>query len=875
MSLMAFETLRFPSRNLRIWIALVGLALGYKEVTIHINGYSTFWQQLDSNTWPCLDMSPYGQHIHINHYGCSRRYIQGPRSRILWQVPEGQGPIRLAAKPEMCVDASEAISFLRRSESCSNNNSLQSVLQRVVTLNRCDGSASQQFFVEYGESAIIRLAAHPAWALTFDVAAVTLENACQAHSPRFGFSFVEFQYSNLTFLLGGDAGAYDTLQCVHAFKMLLTLAYVGLFTLRVCQFRVGSAMASLQKAWHLCVRPVEAKVRNLVIERRLRRAQHVLSLALHAFFVFWMIRVGVVLPWQWQTEISDESRAHAAWKLAAHGHLPLMSVTTLCFYMRLRPVHNARVLDALTILFSCIWSAQYYMMSQNLGSMNTEVYLFNESWMLIARTLLNMTIGKVSIAVPCTILVTMTDVYAFSNLAPLYRSPSYPVRYYVLKQSIICSMACAMHYCVERLAFFEAQSTSEVQRAELHEQLATRLTIGMCDAVVHLDGDLKFSKPAPKLARILFRRDLGATPTPFLNIVREIDHQRFKDHLEYVKESDMMEPLVPLHFSLLDTSAACCRVRMYASAYRDSEQAMHYILGFAEIEDIPHRPAPTEQNTAIAADIFGKPMQDSIPEGSALESDSDASHSSIFSKDISRLNHVSFHATVSQSSGTIVSCDAALGEFMKKELAGVYFPSLFHESSAVWAWLQTMVDDLRSDVPLSLEERTSGAFVAQPGKSRYDVRVIVDEIGSAHDGSPTINLTMRIENRHKRKVKPQSRISRLLGSTSEDMAVVGHVAVRASASHLDLALDTAQRSSERVFKPLLKESWVDWQTWWNDCMLSIEEMPFRTSRGNLSMEAHRCASREYIVSMHLRIPENSASFVRLTKGRVPKATSSL
>eukprot|EP00928_Gymnodinium_smaydae_P000656 TRINITY_DN10251_c0_g2_i1.p1 TRINITY_DN10251_c0_g2~~TRINITY_DN10251_c0_g2_i1.p1 ORF type:complete len:865 (-),score=43.50 TRINITY_DN10251_c0_g2_i1:181-2775(-) len=845
------------------------LGVGYKEVTIHINGYSSPLWKHDSSTWPCLEMSPHGQHIHVNHYGCSQHYIGKARSTILWIVPEGEGPIRLASKPELCIDARAAMSFLRRSGTCNNSFSLKSVLRRVVTVERCDGSESQQFHVEYGESAIVRAATNSSWALAFDVATLTLEHACQAHSPRFGFSVVVFPKADSLFFFGGYAGAYEVLQCVYLWKIVLLLWYVSLCVTRACKFRVQAALSRLQGVWAYVRKPTEVKVQILVSERRLRRAQHITSHALHVF-LFWLVWHGFALPWK--TEHSEEESMQAAWKLASNCMLPRVAMTTLCFLMQLRPIQHACILDALTIVVSFIFVAQYYMMGQFLGGTNVDTYLFHESWMMVARTLLNMTVGRAKITVPCTIIVTIADIHAFHLLSPLYRSRNYSLEMYRLKQLILCSMTCAMYYCVERLASLEAQSALEVQRAELHEQLATRLTRSMCEAVVHLDNDLKFSKPAVKLGRILFRHQLGGSPTAFLNIVHSDDHERFRSHLKYVEDSDTMEPLMPLHFSLLDTSGACCRVQMFASAYRDQEQAVHYVLGFVEIQDVH---VTTERNPARAPDIFGTLLHESIPEDSAIESDSDVSQSSILSNDVSQPNHVSCDVIIHQTSEIIMSCDAALSTLMQSHLVGTSFPSLFRDPSAVTAWVHMKAASVQSGAPLTLQERTSGIFVSQRGKSRYDTRIIVGETSSIHVGIPTTSLAIHLEKRHKRKGKRSSRVSRMLGASSEDMAVACDVAVRASAKDLELALEAIQSSSQRVFEPFFNESFVHFQMWWNECLESLDTIPFRSSRGKLLMDIHRGTSREYIVSVHLHIPDSLSDIFRLTPSRVPEVKEAL
>eukprot|EP00928_Gymnodinium_smaydae_P000658 TRINITY_DN10251_c0_g4_i1.p1 TRINITY_DN10251_c0_g4~~TRINITY_DN10251_c0_g4_i1.p1 ORF type:complete len:217 (-),score=16.74 TRINITY_DN10251_c0_g4_i1:110-760(-) len=212
---------------------------------------------------------------------------------------------------------------------------------------------------------------------------------------------------------------------------------------------------------------------------------------------------------------------------------------------------------------------------------------------------------------------------------------------------------------------------------------------------------------------------------------------------------------------------------------------------------------------------------------------------------------------------------------MQSNLVGTHFPSHFCDPSIVTAWLQMKAGSVQSGALLSLQERTSGIFVIQKGKSRYDTRVIVGETASVHGDMHTTTLAIHLEKRHKRKGKRSSRVSRLLGLTSEDMAVACDVAVRASAKDLELALEAIQNSSQRIFEPFLKDSFGHFQIWWNECLDSLDELPFRSSQGSLSMEAHRGTSREYVVSAYLHIPDSSSGTIRLAASRVVEARESL
>eukprot|EP00928_Gymnodinium_smaydae_P064405 TRINITY_DN47734_c0_g1_i1.p1 TRINITY_DN47734_c0_g1~~TRINITY_DN47734_c0_g1_i1.p1 ORF type:complete len:561 (-),score=38.74 TRINITY_DN47734_c0_g1_i1:87-1613(-) len=484
--------------------------------------------------------------------------------------------------------------------------------------------------------------------------------------------------------------------------------------------------------------------------------------------------------------------------------------------------------------------------------MKIDVYLNQESWMMMTCTILNMTIGRVKVSVPCTVLVTAADIYALKFLTPLHTHYSNAVRFYAYKQVVICGLACAVQWCVERLASYEVQSTLEVHKSELYEQLATRLTVSMCDAVVHLDESLHFSKPAEKLAHLLIRRQLGNSPTDFMNLVHAEDKERFKSHLKFVSESaDSMEPLRPLHLSLLDASGSRCRVQMFASAYRDDEEALHYILGFGEFQD--DRCAPTQQHAARGVDIFNAHFRSGIPEESVVESDGDASYVSSVSS-VNRQDQQTFKISICQGSGNIVSVDASFNTFMKGDFVGMYFPSLFHDPPAVWAWLQLKAHCCQADSLSSPQDRSSDAFMLQQSKSWFDVKISVGELVLAHDGMSVVNISLHLGKRHRRKQYISSQGSSFLVSPSETAAISCDVAVRIHAAEYGIALDVVQDLTETIFGPFMSNSWAQWQQWWNECEASLADEPFSSSQGNFSMEATRYRSRK-CVSVCLRIPE--------------------
>eukprot|EP00928_Gymnodinium_smaydae_P000675 TRINITY_DN10260_c0_g1_i1.p1 TRINITY_DN10260_c0_g1~~TRINITY_DN10260_c0_g1_i1.p1 ORF type:complete len:878 (+),score=76.30 TRINITY_DN10260_c0_g1_i1:70-2703(+) len=837
--------------------------IGYKEVTIH-SGYGDRWFEADPSSWPCLETSPEKQYIHINFLGCYHIHNLPLRHRVVWQVPEVEGPIRLASKPELCMDATRAIEHLKRSKVFSAASSLESVLQRVVTLSPCDGSVSQQFILKDGPRVSIRLASNESFMLSFDMNVVTLDNLWFHGSSAYQFTILEASDPTSGFLFGGGSGAHLLMQSLHVVQLLLLLVYVVL----CCKYARGvfkkSLMFCLRRAWDSLRTRSEAKVRKMAAECRIRRANRSATLALH-FCVLWMLFAGLehpgyphgLMPWTWTR--NEESEIKAIWRLSAGELLPMVFITALCMFGRLGLIRSALTLDVLTLLASCMWAFQYYSLSQNLGGLNIERYFFQESWMMMARTLLNITIGRFAVSAPCTIVLTVVDVYALNALAASRTHQSLAIRHYHVKQIFCCFMACVAQYCVERLASIEVHSALEVQRADLHEQLATRLTVSMCDAVVHLDCDLQFSKPAPQLANILFRYRLGAFPTDFMKLIPADDHARFKSHLELAASTENMEPLMPLHVSLLDASGACCRVRVFASAYRDNEKALHYILGFDEVQDFCR--ASSQETHAQTKDVFDVHLQECIPEENIFKGDYAGSNASSLSDDPSQQIDVACNVNILRTCGTIVAVDAGFSSFMGADLIGHCLPAIFNDPPAVWAWIQVTADSIQANDSLSPGDASCGLYFLRQRKARFDATIIIGSISADADGKAIVGLSIRVGRRHKSSTKARSEVSSSLRSRSETVAFTCDIVLHASAAHIDVAIERLEDASAHLFMPILgRETFGDWQLWWNECFDSYADVPFQSSNGTFFFSAKKRRRKDYVASMQLRLRENSLGF---------------
>eukprot|EP00928_Gymnodinium_smaydae_P026187 TRINITY_DN20637_c0_g1_i4.p1 TRINITY_DN20637_c0_g1~~TRINITY_DN20637_c0_g1_i4.p1 ORF type:complete len:185 (+),score=2.96 TRINITY_DN20637_c0_g1_i4:139-693(+) len=143
-----------------------------KNVTIHSDGGGHEWK-VSAEHWPCLEKRFREHEVTFNNYGCYlRQYIQQSPplyGQIVWSIPQGDGPgpIRLATSPDMCLDAGRAHAYLERNGTPFLARRIDSMLDRIITLQTCNGNMSQQFFVD-DKRGIINLALRPEWHLNVE-----------------------------------------------------------------------------------------------------------------------------------------------------------------------------------------------------------------------------------------------------------------------------------------------------------------------------------------------------------------------------------------------------------------------------------------------------------------------------------------------------------------------------------------------------------------------------------------------------------------------------------------------------------------------------------------------------------------------------------
>eukprot|EP00928_Gymnodinium_smaydae_P026326 TRINITY_DN2070_c0_g5_i1.p1 TRINITY_DN2070_c0_g5~~TRINITY_DN2070_c0_g5_i1.p1 ORF type:complete len:878 (-),score=47.93 TRINITY_DN2070_c0_g5_i1:116-2749(-) len=839
--------------RLLIATLLAQLTVGEKTVTIHVDK-GPYWWKIYPEALPCFQLVPQRTYLKLSDVGCHSSWYDDFHSRSVWVVPESQGPIRLLNDRSLCLDASAAASYLQQKRTNASSISMDSLLRRIIEVRPCDGSVYQTFAMIYnsvdGSLMRLELPLDTTWFVSHEVDILLLGER-PAH-PQ----LTVLEYRGSPEAVSSQGHFLLTMRRISmillTIKMVFVIVYLGVVLKQMCCCGLSllpSSAKSTAKAFWVFLWKAEGKaVRRIATQRRLRRAQLLINYSVHCSALWAILSLNKRIPsykypwmqFEWtRTGIKDQMI------MTDSELIPMLFVLIVSVCAQVRPIRSALTLDALTILFAFVFALQHYLMSQSISGLNVDLYLYNASWMLVLHMCVNLAFGRAVVTVPCTIVVAIVDVHYFGSLMQKNRTHSFVFSHYHLKQIAVCCGVCFFQISFDVLRSKEFQAAVALNSANLHEQLATKLTDSMCDAVVHLDGCLNLAKPAPKLGYMLFRDKLGMVPTNFRKFVVPDDHERFENHMKYAASADTSESLVPQHFALLDSSGCSCKVQMFVSAFYDDEKAVNYILGITEVVDFQRKQKPV--STSLQLDDTRHSVDSDIPEGSIVDS-SDGEigiASSCASGSIEEQNTPVMEVSICQRTGVILQFSSSFHSWTEAACRGKYFPSLFHNPSEVWEWLQTSAHRftlVQSDATHTFERK---AFTSVRRDAVVEVELMFLGAKSHVDGAGALDLLMRILKYHKKRSTRRRR-------SSKDPQTPRTFTLRAVGSCIQTALDAAEEVAEQMYKPMLGTRWGEWVNWWNLCINSIEDAPFQSSQGDFEMELTERGPDDYAISLQLR-----------------------
>eukprot|EP00928_Gymnodinium_smaydae_P012320 TRINITY_DN14476_c0_g1_i1.p1 TRINITY_DN14476_c0_g1~~TRINITY_DN14476_c0_g1_i1.p1 ORF type:complete len:926 (-),score=56.91 TRINITY_DN14476_c0_g1_i1:72-2849(-) len=845
-----------------------------RRVILHSNGPNDGWSAVDREYWPCLQTVMHSAFIFMNNFGCS----PSPRENdeAAWLMPDGPGAIRLARDPDYCIDASEALDFMKRQQdSVKNHTFLESLVRRLVLIRKCDSSPSQQFVTSQGYhegTAIFHLASSPTHVLSNAGVALALSST---HWPGEAVEFMVRDHLDWseTSIFGHYKFERGLIWTLNALTLVLLLAYLTMCFLsfvRRCRkvaflfssvpWRIRSVFIEIFTWPKVCARIIKEKItaqqkdnerRERLSLHRLCRVQNILPWFVH-IMAFWLVhsfnqRVGFgnlneflfgepyIIMWK-RLDLLDTEL------------LPALVVTIVAFVVRMCPIKQPLTFDLITIAIDIMWGFKYYAMCLGASGSRMEYYLYNESWMFASRILLHVSFGRAAVTIPCSVCLTVFDVYCLRYLAASHVHAHHLVNSYPFKQFFIVVLQCMLQYGLEHTFEREMTAAATAHDANLHRKLATRLIGSLCDAVVHLDDTFHFMAPATKLASILLRDRLGLMRTCFTDIVSSEDKARFVEYLRSIALMSADQPLMPIQINLLDASTLPCKVQIVASAVSKSDNAqVVYILGIGEVSDM----FEARRETSVAENRDGFWLHDSIvskpdnlvtgiPELIAVSYEEEAERQSSISSCSSsgwaheswRQEIVSFQVSIHSISGDISSYSEGFEKFVRTNPEGQYLPSMFHRASSVWAWLQMTIGKLQECSDIALQELMLGPIEFDVGHGVYDAEIELVKCDA--DGSVTF-LILRLSSctktstRHQKRGKPLSKSKRAFfqdvntqGVLEIDMAA--DIQIRVRAATLADAINASKSAAFAYVNPIQDASWI--RKWWTKHEKQITHVPF-------------------------------------------------
>eukprot|EP00928_Gymnodinium_smaydae_P032417 TRINITY_DN23483_c0_g3_i1.p1 TRINITY_DN23483_c0_g3~~TRINITY_DN23483_c0_g3_i1.p1 ORF type:complete len:945 (+),score=48.48 TRINITY_DN23483_c0_g3_i1:50-2884(+) len=787
-----------------------------RKVTIHTSGLGRRRTFVDPEYWPCLESGSTANFVFINHYGCHVEPNQD--DSFLWLLPDGdKGPIRLAQSPDYCLDASEALAYMKHpANSTDKVTFLESVTRRLILTRRCDGTLSQQFLIrtpnwhEIGGVVSIHLASDPDFVVSAAGVALGLSHIYRdAHSVK---DFVVYEHRDWheTSIFGNARLERRIVWALYASTVALLLAYIVVCVVKVARRSrqlVSLISYVLQKVGSLLVRMflilvscfgvikeegpksnADKELKKLLVEKQVFRAQCIMSLLPHIMAI-WLAHTAyrTVLndPYHFffgESFISFNKRHD----LLENDLVPALAATIMAFAAHVRPVKHPMTLNMITIAFDILLAFRYYTMCFGMSGERIEYYLYNASWMMVVRILNHAAFGRAAVTIPCSVCLTAFDIYCLLNVTTRYTQTHALTRYYPLKQGFIVIIEGLIQLGVERTFRREVSATMKANDAYLHQKLATRLTGSLCDAVVHLDHMFRFVAPAPKLASILLRNRLGVSPTSFQDLVAKEDQTRFLQYLQAIAVMSSDEMLMPVHISLLDASTLPCRVQIVASAVeKPSSAQLVYILGVCEVSDtfsarrevnVVHHEHEPWRNYARSSQSEHDRFIYQIPELSLASHVEDVAMQSDCSGDLERQSScsssrsnaslcnsaaqcpMSFSITICSTSGNIMDCGEGFQNYVSATPLGYYFPAMFRDAALVWTWLQDRMVLLQDGSLEHPEERTSGPIVFDGRRGFYHAQLeIVNHWRNDSTDSSNISLTLRLYGKCGSKKQPSTR----------------------------------------------------------------------------------------------------------------------
>jgi len=153
---------------------------------------------------------------------------------------------------------------------------------------------------------------------------------------------------------------------------------------------------------------------------------------------------------------------------------------------------------------------------------------------------------------------------------------------FVTHQVFILFVTVATCLVVESRFVAEARATVEARFSNQTESNVKALLTVMCDAVVHVDRDMKIRKPCPQLAALVLRQQhpVNSEGQSLLDFVHADDQQRLQQ--QFLNSSP--GPPLSLNVHLLDANSSKVEVQLFYTCFTDFTNQNAYVIGIRELQ---------------------------------------------------------------------------------------------------------------------------------------------------------------------------------------------------------------------------------------------------------------------------------------------------
>lgn len=406
--------------------------------------------------------------------------------------------------------------------------------------------------------------------------------ACEYHQVVSVLTLVRIDVLVLIVLVLSQGAAYG-------FELLRGKSRPNLFGAVVQILRqAGVACTALLRCGHVKQNPVEAKVRELVVEARMQRFAHfvrmtsMLAMPFCIFMVPNLLRQGVFRS-------MDEETATDLYYTRMNGnHLHILAVCTLCSVLSSFKKLTATLVDTLMILPFILMAVYSYFTPRNFNLVQ-DIYAVRSMRTIIA------TIG-------CGTVAQISVLNLFLSMFFIF-----------LMQSRWCDELDG-HFTLQFTAFSELTQgvmlpvliahmlktwDSNLARANLEARLASQgrtavdaVLSALCDAVVHVDEGCRIVEPAPKLAGLLLREpQVGSLQgSSLVDLVMEEDRPNFASYIgrEALHQEATVAPA--LHVRLQDARGHGVLVQLLHGRCVEVDGSCGHLLGIRDLNcDSPDR----------------------------------------------------------------------------------------------------------------------------------------------------------------------------------------------------------------------------------------------------------------------------------------------